>query len=62
MLKQVNSSARMRLLIPFDKAGFISRIRVEGKVFSEEYTPDGILCDAMVDIKLFSQAEKYIAM
>lgn len=56
------SSARMRLLIPFDKAGFISRIRVEGKVFSEEYTPDGILCDAMVDIKLFSQAEKYIAM
>ena len=56
------SSARMRLLIPFDKAGFISRIRVEGKVFSEEYTPDGILCDAMVDIKLFSQAGKYIAM
>ena len=49
----------MRLMIPFGDAGFLSKIREEGRVFSEEYTPSGIEVDALVDIKLCSKAETY---
>lgn len=50
---------RMKLLLPFNEAGLLSKIRAEGKVFSEEYTPEGIAVDALVDVKLIHAAEKY---
>ena len=53
------SAKRMKLLIPFDQGGLLSKIRIDGKVFSEEYVESGILCDALVDEKILSQAEKY---
>ena len=53
------SSTRCRLLVPFDKAGLLSTIRVDGKVFSEEYTPDGILCDVQVDVKVYHMVQEY---
>ena len=49
----------MKLLVPYDKTAFISRIRAEGKVFSEEYAENGTLIDALVDIKLQKEAENY---
>lgn len=54
------SAIRTNLLLPFDKAGLLNTIRIDGKVFSEEYTADGILADALVDIKVFSKIEEYI--
>lgn len=53
------TAKRMKLLIPYDKTAFISRIRADGKVFSEEYAENGTLIDALVDIKLQKEAENY---
>ena len=53
------SSRRMSLLIPYDKAGFSAEIRKGGKIFSEEYTEKGILTDALVDITLIKRAEEF---
>ena len=36
------SSYRMKIVLPYDKAGLINKIREEGKIFSEEYVADGI--------------------
>ena len=54
------TAKRMKLLVPYDKTAFINRIRVEGKVFSEEYTDSGTLIDSLVDVKLVKEAESYI--
>lgn len=54
------TAKRMKLIIPYEKTSFISRIRTEGKIFSEEYTETGTLIDALVDIKLVKEAEKYL--
>lgn len=53
------TAKRMKLLIPYEKTAFINRIRVDGKVFSEEYTEKGTLIDALVDVKLVKDAENY---
>lgn len=53
------SAVRAKLLLPFDKAGLLNTIRIDGKVFSEEYTAEGILVDALIDIKIFSKVEEY---
>ena len=50
---------RCRLLLPFDKAGLLNTIRIDGRVFSEEYTADGIECDALVDVKVYHLVEEY---
>lgn len=53
------SARKMKLLIPYDKAGFSAEIRALGKVLSEEYTENGILTEALVDKTLISKAETY---
>ena len=53
------SCVRCRLLLPFDKAGLLNTIRIDGRVFSEEYTADGIECDALVDVKVYHLVEEY---
>lgn len=53
------SSRRMKLLIPYDKAGFSAEIRNSGKIFSEDYTENGTVTDALVDIKLIRRAEEF---
>ncbi len=53
------TSYRMHLLIPYDNAGLLNRIREEGTVYSEEYTENGIKTDALVDIKLFASVEAF---
>lgn len=55
----VQNSVRCRLLLPYDKAGLLNTIRVDGKVFSEDYTADGILADVLCDVKVYHLVEEY---
>lgn len=55
----VQNSVRCRLLLPYDKAGLLNTIRVDGKVFSEDYTADGILADILCDVKVYHLVEEY---
>ena len=59
--KLTPTQRRMRLLLPYDKAALAAEVRAEGKVFSEEYTADGILLDALVDNKIVWKVEEYTA-
>lgn len=58
--KLPETARRMQLLVPYDKTSLISRIRQDGRVFSEEFTTEGTVIDALVDIKLVSEAEKLV--
>ncbi len=53
------SAVKMKLLIPYYEGGLLNEIRYEGKVFSEKYTNEGTLIDALVDMKLYSKVERY---
>ncbi len=53
------TARRMTLLLPYTEAGLLSEIRKDGTVYSEEYTPEGIKADVLVDIKLCNSAERY---
>ena len=53
------TAKRMKLLLPYDKAGFTAKLRENGKVFSEKYTGDGVLVDALVDQMLIKQMSEY---
>lgn len=53
------TARRMKLLVPYDKAGFTAKIREKGKVFCEEYLENGVLIDALVDRTLSAQATEY---
>ncbi|MGN0665219.1 MAG: GTPase HflX [Huintestinicola sp.] len=45
------TSVRGRFLIPYSKSGLLNTARSEGKIFSEEYTADGTLIDALIDCR-----------
>ncbi len=65
LLKEISESLkstvkRLNLMIPYTEAGKLSLIRTNGKVFSEEYTADGILADALVDIIVLDAVKEYI--
>ena len=53
------TAKRMKLLLPYDKAGLSAKLRENGKVFSEEYTENGVLVDALVDQMLIKQMSQY---
>lgn len=53
------TAKRMTILVPYDQTAFINKIRDEGKIFSEEYTENGTLIDALIDIKLVSKAKNF---
>ena len=53
------TAKRMKLLLPYDKAGFTAKLRENGKVFTEEYTETGVLVDALVDQMLIKQMSQY---
>ena len=52
-------SARRMKLLPYDKAGLGAKLRENGRVFSEEYTENGVLVDALVDKLLIKQMSEY---
>ena len=51
---------RLKLMIPFDKAAIYSRLKDSSVVYAEEYTPHGILVDALVDMKMLHEVEGFI--
>ncbi|MGN0687627.1 MAG: GTPase HflX [Oscillospiraceae bacterium] len=53
------TAKRMKLLLPYAKGGLTAVIRENGKVFSEEYTENGILVDALVDKLNVKQMSEY---
>ena len=53
------TAKRMKLLLPYDKAGYTAKLRENGKVFSEDYTENGVLVDALVDQMLIKQMSQY---
>lgn len=53
------TARRMKLLLPYDKGGYAAQIRENGKVFSENYTENGIELDALVDRMLVKQLSDY---
>ncbi len=53
------TAKRMKLLLPYDKAGLAAVIRENGKIFSEEYTESGILLDALVDQMNIKQMSEF---
>lgn len=55
------TAKRMKLLLPYDKAGLSAKLRENGKVFSEEYTENGVLVDALVDKLLIKQMSEFEA-
>ena len=44
------TAKRGKFIIPYDKTSLLNTIRIDGKVFSEEYTAEGTLIDALVDM------------
>lgn len=53
------TAVRCHILLPYDKAGLLNEVRREGKVFSEEYTENGINADVLSDIKAYHLIEQY---
>ncbi len=53
------TSRRLKAIIPYDKSNLISLVMIDGKVFSQEYLPNGTLIDALVDVKVLHQIEPF---
>lgn len=53
------TAKRGKFIIPYDKTAVINTIRIDGKVFSEEYTAEGTLIDALVDNKVYYLVEPF---
>ena len=54
------TAKQMKLIIPYSQTALTGRIRENGKVISEEFTAEGTLIEALVDIKLWKTCEEYI--
>lgn len=52
-------AVRGSFVIPYDKGSLLNTIRADGKIFSEEYTENGTLIDALVDKKVYYLVEEY---
>ncbi len=50
---------RVKLLVPFDKAGLIAEIRKNGNLISEEYTADGIVAEGLCDSALYAKVKEF---
>lgn len=53
------TSVRGKFIIPYDKTNLINTIRIDGKILSEEYRPEGTLIDAVVDKKILHLVEEF---
>lgn len=55
-----NTRLRVKLIIPYSDGNLTSRIRNEGELISEEYTPDGIILDTVLDSGFLNLVKDYI--
>ena len=51
---------RVKLLLPFDKAGLASEIRKSCTLISEEYTAEGLVVEAVVDEQFWHKIRNYV--
>lgn len=51
---------RVKLLIPYKDGSLAARLRENGVIHSQEFTPDGTLIDVTADIELLNSMKKYI--
>jgi GTP-binding protein HflX len=51
---------RVKMLLPFSKGGAAAEIRKTGVIHSEEYTADGLLLDATVEIYALEKYKEFI--
>jgi GTP-binding protein HflX len=52
---------RVELLVPYQDTGILDKIRRQGKILREEYTPEGIEVTANIDRKLSKLVSPYLA-
>lgn len=65
LLKEIEKAlpktrSRAKVLIPFSSGAQAGRIRTEGVVISEEYTPDGILMDGILPISILEELKEFV--
>lgn len=65
LLKEIEKAlpknrSRAKVLIPFSLGAQAGRIRTEGVVISEEYTPDGILMDGIIPIFILEELKEFV--
>ena len=51
---------RVKLLLPFDKAGVAARLRECAVLHSEEYTPEGLIVETTVDEQTYGRIREYV--
>lgn len=51
---------RLTLLLPYDQGGLTGELRAAGRVFSEEFLPEGARLDLMVDRRLLERCAPYV--
>ena len=51
---------RVNMILPFDKAGYTSKIRENGVIYDEKYTDKGIELSGLIDISLANKLKDYI--
>ncbi|MDD6175249.1 MAG: GTPase HflX [Firmicutes bacterium] len=51
---------RVRLSVPFDRAGILAQVRAEAQLLSEEYRDDGIHAEALVDAVMEARLAEFI--
>lgn len=51
---------RRKLLFPYDKGNLVAQIRDTGKVYTEEFTEQGIAVDGLIVPELFHTVQEYI--
>lgn len=65
LLKEIEKAlpktrSRAKVLIPFSSGAQAGKIRAEGVVISEEYTPDGILMDGIIPISILEELKEFV--
>ncbi len=51
---------RMKLLIPYEQGALTGEVRARGTIFSEEFLPEGVLLDAMVENRILAECGRFI--
>ncbi len=51
---------RLWLLLPYSEGGLAGEIRAKGRVFSEEYTENGLKIDALIELKMLYRCKEYV--
>ncbi len=51
---------QLSLLFPFEKGALAALVRKNGVINSEEYTENGLLLDAVVDIHVIDEVKEFI--